>query len=31
MNLTDAVVVLLFAARIHGIYQGVRAAAKGVV
>lgn len=31
MNLTDAVLILLLAARIHGTDEGVRAAAKSVV
>lgn len=31
MNLTDAVLVLLLAAQIHGTDEGVRAAAKSVV
>ena len=31
MNLTDAMIVLLLAARIHGTDEGVRAAAKSVV
>jgi site-specific DNA-cytosine methylase len=31
MNLTDAMLVLLLAARIHGTDDGVRAAAKSVV
>ncbi|RJX77833.1 hypothetical protein [Pseudomonas sp. LS-2] len=31
MSLTDAVLILLLAARIHGTDEGVRAAAKSVV
>ena len=31
MNLTDALLILLLAARIHGTDEGVRAAAKSVV
>lgn len=31
MNLTDAVIVLLLAARIHGTEQAVRTSAKSVV
>ncbi|MDD1963767.1 hypothetical protein NPS29_00380 [Pseudomonas putida] len=31
MNLTDAMIVLLLAARIHGTDEGVRAVAKNVV
>lgn len=31
MNLSDAVLILLLAARIHGTEEGVRAAAKNMV